>query len=99
MHLERVVVKAVNIFKVEIPKEVIDFLPELVAATRQEDGCISYVPHLPLDDSAKIYFHEVWENQDAVDKHLATDHLKKFREMTAPHLEDTRDVSLWRVML
>ncbi|WP_167590442.1 putative quinol monooxygenase [Oceanidesulfovibrio indonesiensis] len=96
---DAVIVLAMLTFKNGLPREVRDFLPELVAKTRAEAGCIRYVPHLPSENDSKLYFHEEWENATALEKHAASEHLKKFRELAAPHLVDGKsDVTLWRAI-
>lgn len=99
MNDDAVTVLALLTFKDAMPREVRDYLPELVAKTRAEPGCISYVPHLPLEGDSKLYFHEVWESRAALENHAASEHLKQFRELTAPHLAGGKsDVTLWRAM-
>ncbi|GGL92687.1 antibiotic biosynthesis monooxygenase [Streptomyces fumigatiscleroticus] len=59
-------------------QELKEALPGLVAATRQEEGCITYVPHLGLDDPGLIVMHEVWQSEEHLRAHSGSDHLRKF---------------------
>jgi len=52
----------------------------VMAATRQEPGCIDYVFTIDLDDPATIRVFEAWESQEALDAHFATPHVAAFGE-------------------
>jgi len=69
-------------------------LPALVAVTRAEQGCLSYVPHVSPDQPDEMCFVEEWASRDAQEEHLATEHIKAFRDITAPLLV-RRDVTVW----
>lgn len=62
-------------------QELRDALPALVAATRQEDGCLTYVPHQGLDDPGLLVMHEVWQSEEHLRAHAASDHLRRFAEL------------------
>ncbi|MFH8535076.1 putative quinol monooxygenase [Streptomyces tendae] len=66
-------------------RELRDALPSLVAATRQEDGCLTYVPHQGLDDPELLVMHEVWQSEEHLRAHSASDQLRRFAEL-AGHL-------------
>lgn len=51
-------------------------LLKLIEPTRAEAGCVNYDLHVTLDDPAVFYFHENWTSADALDAHLASDHLQ-----------------------
>ncbi|GAB1340630.1 putative quinol monooxygenase [Streptomyces sp. E-15] len=65
-------------------RELRDALPALVAATRQEDGCLTYVPHQGLDDPGLLVMHEVWQSEEHLRAHSASDHLRRFAELAGP---------------
>lgn len=71
-------------------------LPALVAATRAEQGCLSYTPHR-TDQADRYCFLEQWQSREHLDRHLATDHLAAFRSATAEILEQA-DVTVWRAV-
>lgn len=71
-------------------------LPPLVAATHAEEGCVEYVAHVSPDQPDEMCFLEKWESRQALDKHLATEHIGAFRETTGPLLESA-DVTVWDV--
>ncbi|MFI6208164.1 putative quinol monooxygenase [Streptomyces sp. NPDC051041] len=62
-------------------QELKDALSPLVAATRQEDGCLTYVPHQGLDDPGLLVMHEVWQSEEHLRAHSAGAHLRKFAEL------------------
>ncbi|TVM34494.1 antibiotic biosynthesis monooxygenase [Oceanidesulfovibrio marinus] len=100
MSNEPVIVLAMLKFKGPIPQSVLDYLPEVVAKTRAEEGCNSYVPHVPMDGEAnQIYLHESWRSKEDLDIHLKTPHLQKLVEVAGPHLAADLDVTLWKSAL
>ncbi|MEU2336155.1 putative quinol monooxygenase [Streptomyces griseoincarnatus] len=62
-------------------QELRDALPALVAATRQEDGCLTYVPHQGLDDPGLLVMHEVWQSEAHLRAHSRSEHLRRFAEL------------------
>ncbi|MCX5355728.1 putative quinol monooxygenase [Streptomyces mirabilis] len=62
-------------------QELRDALPALVAATRQEKGCLTYVPHQGLDDPGLLVMHEVWQSEEHLRAHARSEHLRAFAEL------------------
>jgi quinol monooxygenase YgiN len=50
----------------------------LVAPTKKEDGCVQYDLHVSTDEPGRFVFYENWTSREALDRHLATPHLKAF---------------------
>ena len=57
-----------------------------VAATRAEDGCVSYELFESLDDPQRLVFVERWASPEALSAHARTPHVLAWREASAPHL-------------
>ena len=55
-----------------------------IAATRKEDGCISYEYVQSTDDPDTLMVVERWTTRDALGAHLETQHLKTWREDRKP---------------
>jgi quinol monooxygenase YgiN len=53
-------------------------LLQLIAPTRNEEGCIEYTLHQDKDDPALFIFYETWENQDCLEMHMNSDHFKSY---------------------
>lgn len=49
-----------------------------MAATRAEEGNEAYVFSADLADPGRFYVTELWASQEAMDTHLATEHLAAF---------------------
>jgi quinol monooxygenase YgiN len=49
---------------------------DLVEPTHEEEGCILYALHRGADDPARLAFVERWASRDALEAHLASDHVK-----------------------
>lgn len=61
-------------FRPEDREEIATTLRELTAASRQEPGCISYIPHRAEADPDTIVIYEQYRDQAALDAHRATPH-------------------------
>ena len=53
-------------------------LQELTAASRQESGCVSYVPHWVEGDAATVLIYEQYRDDEAAEFHRNTPHFAKF---------------------
>ena len=69
---------------------------KLVPAVLEENGCIEYFPAVDAEtgigaqqlDADAVTVLEKWESVDALKKHLAAEHMEKFREQTAEMIAD-----------
>lgn len=64
-------------FAAEDRENVHALLEELALASRQEPGCVSYVPHTLEDDPATVVIYEQYRDRAAADLHRTTPHFKK----------------------
>lgn len=66
--------------------ELIKIYEELIAKTRQEDGCIFYSLYRDAQNPRLFAMMEEWRDQEALDRHLQTEHIKtlvpKLNEIT-----------------
>jgi quinol monooxygenase YgiN len=56
--------------------EALKILEELVAKTRQENGCIAYEVFETVNDPTVLAFFEEWESQAHLDAHIQSEHFK-----------------------
>ena len=61
-------------FRTEDREEIATILRELAAASRQEPGCISYIPHRLESDPDTIVIYEQYRDMAALDAHRASPH-------------------------
>ena len=64
-------------FNQEDRADVAETLRLLAAASRQEPGCVSYIPHQLEDDPDTVLIYEQYVNQKALAAHRETEHFKK----------------------
>jgi len=64
-----------------------EVLTALVEPTRAEPGCLRYDLHQSTEDPRVFLFHEVWETEADLERHLETPHLAHLRER-APTILD-----------
>jgi quinol monooxygenase YgiN len=69
-------------------EELRNALTPLVTATRQEEGCITYVPHRSQDDPALFVMYEVWRSEEHLRAHERSPHLREFAELARSVTED-----------
>ncbi len=56
----------------------------LVAATLQEEGCISYGFWADPSDAGRFRVFEEWDNETALDAHVKTPHMATFNKGLGP---------------
>jgi quinol monooxygenase YgiN len=64
-------------FAAEERENVNEMLEQLAVASRQEPGCVSYVPHRVEDDPSIVVIYEQYRDWAAADFHRTTPHFKK----------------------
>jgi quinol monooxygenase YgiN len=65
-------------FAPEDRENVGDILHQLALASREEPGCVSYVPHTVEDDPNVVVIYEQYRDRAAAEFHRTTPHFKKF---------------------
>ncbi|MEZ9701062.1 putative quinol monooxygenase [Vibrio sp. 10N.261.46.E12] len=62
-------------------------LIKLIETTRLEDGCINYDLHQDNSNPAHFVFHENWESEAHLEKHLASQHIAEYMAATEDCIE------------
>lgn len=65
-------------FKPENRDEIQDALRALTAASRQEPGCVAFVPHTLEGDPNTVIIYEQYRDQAAREAHSAAPHFQKY---------------------
>jgi quinol monooxygenase YgiN len=65
-------------FRPEDREDILNILRDLTRLSRQEPGCVSYVPHFVESDPNTIVIYEQFRDQAAAEYHRATEHFAKF---------------------
>lgn len=60
--------------------EAIDALTELAERSREESGVVEYRVTTDVEDESVVRIFEQYEDQDAVDAHMNSDHFGAFQE-------------------
>ncbi len=63
-------------FAPEDRDEVAQTLRALATASRQEPGCISYIPHHLEDDPDTVLIYEQYRDANALEAHRGSEHFK-----------------------
>jgi quinol monooxygenase YgiN len=64
-------------FAAEDRADVAETLRQLAAASRQEPGCVSYIPHHLEDDPDTFVIYEQYRDAQAQAAHRESEHFKK----------------------
>jgi quinol monooxygenase YgiN len=64
-------------FAAEDRADVTETLRVLAEASRQEPGCVSYIPHRVEGDPDTVLIYEQYRDADALDAHGRSAHFKK----------------------
>ena len=64
-------------FRPEDREPIAATLRELTGLSRQEPGCVSYIPHTLEDDPDLVVIYEQYNDQAALDFHRATPHFAR----------------------
>ncbi len=65
-------------FAQEDRDEILEILIELTKATRQESGCVSYIPHWVQGEPCSVLIYEQYADQKAEEAHRQSAHFKKY---------------------
>ena len=76
-------------------KEVPDQLVALLEPTRQEEGCLRYDLHTPLEAPGQFLFYETWEGRDHLERHARSPHIQAFRARSAGLLVAPTEITTW----
>ena len=69
----------------------------MLAASRLEDGCITYSYAVDVQDPGLIRVFEVWRDQAAIDAHFQTPHMAAWRAVFPQFGVTDRRLSLYEV--
>jgi quinol monooxygenase YgiN len=59
--------------------ELREALTDVLAPTRNEEGCLFYDLHIAADDPSKFLFHESWASDTHHEAHDRTPHIQQLR--------------------
>lgn len=67
---------------------------DCVAATRQEQGCISYENHASIHDPNLFVVVERWASREDLNAHGRSPHMKTWRALSAPLKETPTEIEI-----
>ena len=65
-------------FTQENRQDVVEAVRSLAAASRQEPGCVSFIPHELAGDSSRVLIYEQYRDEAALEAHRASPHFHKY---------------------
>jgi quinol monooxygenase YgiN len=77
--------------------ELIRVAQAVARASREEEGCISYRFYEDTEVSNEFVFVEEWADQQALERHFATDHIRVFMQAIPATITTPPDVKFHTV--
>ncbi len=65
-------------FRPEDREEIADTLRNLMQLSRQEPGCVSYIPHFVEGEACTVLIYEQYRDEAAAEHHRGTPHFARF---------------------
>ena len=65
-------------FADEDRQQISEILEKLAMASRQEPGCVSYIPHWVEDDPNTVLIYEQYKDRKSLEEHRDTSHFKQY---------------------
>ena len=90
-----VVIAKVSV-KPEQKKALLDLAKEVIATTRTEEGCISYILLDNPYDPGSCMFVEEWSDLAALQKHAAAPHIAEWRKQSRELLSDKTVITVYQ---
>ncbi|MCK9782880.1 MULTISPECIES: putative quinol monooxygenase [Enterobacterales] len=67
--------------------EVLSACKAMIKPSHKDEGCIQYELHKDTTQPRTFIFFEIWKDQNAIDKHNETEHMKAFVENLKDKIE------------
>lgn len=80
-----------NQIKPEFKLEYLKLVKNLVEETRKEKGCIEYYLNHNDEDNV-VFFIELWEDEQSLEKHSNSEHIKKYAPLLAKMCEVKEEI-------
>lgn len=68
---------------------------DLIESSRLESGCISYDLYESIEDVDVLMMLEQWENREALETHLKTEHFKAFGVAIEDFLDEEMGITIY----
>lgn len=80
-------------------EEVIELYKELVELTRKEEGCIKYELYQDEKDKKIVTMIEEWENREALEAHLKSEHFTRIVPMLGKFRLKETDMNVYNKLI
>lgn len=79
-----------------IPEDIVALCIEHSVRSRAEPGCISHHIHADCEDPARLFFHEIWQDEAAVAAHFAVPESQEFVGRLTALLGERPKIQIYR---
>ena len=85
-------------FKPEDRHDIIEALQGLAGASRQEPGCVTYIPHTLEADPDTVLIYEQYVDEAALEHHRNSPHFQQYAAGALYKLKHTRQMEYLRTV-
>ena len=76
-------------------EEAIEALVKMALTSREEDGCIDYAFARDLAEPNTLILFERWRDQEALQAHMASEHMAEFQKVMAENPPQSREIRMY----
>jgi quinol monooxygenase YgiN len=98
MDSEKVTVIATIEVRPGSEEEFLQAVPDVVAATRDEEACLNYDLHQSTTNPGLFVFYENWTSLAGLDQHSKSAHIQAFRARIGHLLARPTEIVLWKMV-
>ncbi|MEO9601408.1 antibiotic biosynthesis monooxygenase [Parasphingorhabdus sp.] len=78
------------------PDDIVALCIEHSARSRAEPGCISHNVHVDCEDTTRLFFHEIWQDEAAVSAHFAVPESQDFVKRLTTLIGERPEMQMYR---
>ena len=78
---------------------VLEIFREMAELTRKEKGCAEYALYESLDDPDVVAMIELWDSEDDLDAHMASEHFKRLIPKAGECMAEPTRVEVFRKII
>jgi len=73
----------------------VEYMAEMIALTKEEEGCRAYDLYESTDGSGSVVMMEIWDSMETLEAHMASEHFKKFIPGAEAYKAETSEIRIF----
>ncbi|MFC7371936.1 putative quinol monooxygenase [Fictibacillus iocasae] len=95
--MDNIVITAILRAKKGHENDLLKAMKQVVSPSQKESGCITYQLHQSRDEDGVFVIYEIWQDEESLQQHIASDHYKAYR-LEAEAYAESREVHRLKVV-